>query len=155
MSTYKHYNGYILTFLNNPEKYRVFSFLIKQHFEHYELINPFFNRTAIILAFYKDLGCRIFIYDRARMLQLLDVDLVANQLCCKVVSGVEKSAMASDRDSNSFFVKLPKALAQYVSLLPESVVTHGSFFASQARAIEPEPISNLLASFPQNRQGKI
>ena len=115
--------------VEKPEWAEAFVFLLEQHLDNYELSNSFFSRTALLLAFYHDMGCHIFLRDGNVLLNLMEASVDKQVLSCKAVPAAETSAAL---DPNAVVVKLPRALSRYLSVMPALVAVPGTFFASSA-----------------------
>jgi len=117
-----------------PHLVEALHFLLQQHFENFELTIAFFKRTAVILAFYQDLGCKLVAADGVRKLQFIAVDSRNFQLHCILLAESEKLPLAKDVSANSFLVVLPKDMLKCISpMLQVSTVSSG-FFSQAAGA---------------------
>ena len=117
-----------------PHLVEALHFLLEQHFEHFELTTAFFKRTAVLLAFYQDLGCKLVAVDGMRKLQFIAVNSKTLQLNCMVLADSEKLPVAKDVSSNAFLVILPKDLLKCVSPMFQVSTMPAALFSQTAAA---------------------
>ena len=119
---------------SEPHLIEALHFLLEKHFKHYEETPAFFTRTAILLAFFQDIGCKLVTQDKGRKLQLCAASSKTLGIACLELPHSEKLPEGTDVSANSFLVLLPEAICKRVSLMLEAPVISAAFFGSSAAA---------------------
>ena len=133
-----------------PHLVEALHFLLEKHFKHYEETPAFFARTAILLAFFKDIGCKLVAQYKGRKLQLCIANSKAFGLACMELPNSEKLPERTDVSANSFLVFLPEAICKRVSLMLEAPVIPAAFFGSSGAAVAVSIDPDKHAEFAAN-----
>lgn len=140
----------------DPDLVQALHLLLKKHFKQDELTPAFFERTRVLLTFFKDIECQVLLHDKGRQWQLCAANAESGELTCKEMADSDRLPLGHEISPTAFLVSLSDTISKRISRVLQAPVIPAAFFALAPVARPPAteaPITMMAAGIVREAQG--